>query len=176
MVEDLLGSDVLDAYLMVASLPHGASRITVIHSLAPYSAGFGGANTLHVRTLGLMGEMVSDQLPMMIQLPDDPNLGLAHALLLENVIIQPEAATDAYFAGPNALDVMPVVPVLQGVVNSNLSCLCPVPLAWAPYFLDYKTPFAAYTIGRELVATLANAAERAQVNPFLDWMRASTQR
>jgi len=176
MLEEVLGSDTLGTYLVISNTPLDAPRVTVLHSIARYSAGFGGSNALHGRVLGLLGEMVEDQLPTMIQFIDDPVHDLLHGLMLEEVRVQPAASVEAYFANPIALELMPKVAAMNGGVNSNLSCLCPLPLAWAPYFMDFKTPAQAYAMGQVLVATLANAAERTQVDPFLDWLKASTQR
>ena len=36
--------------------------------------------------------------------------------------------------------------------------------------MDFKTPFDAYTMG------VGNNVEKDQVMPFMDWLRASTQR
>jgi hypothetical protein len=105
----------------------------------------------------LLGEMVGDQLPTMVQFLTDGALGLAHGLLLEDVTVQPTNVTDAYFASATALEVIPAVTEANGGVNMHLSCLCPVPLACAPYFLDFKTPKDAYDMGRTLVGTGSSA-------------------
>jgi hypothetical protein len=41
----------------------------------------------------------------------------------------------------------------------NISNFCPIPLAWAPYFMDFKTPFEALKMGRNLMVTLLDVAE-----------------
>ena len=58
----------------------------------------------------------------------------------------------------------------------NMVNLCPIPLAWAPYFLDFKSPHEALAMGRLLVATLVEATERTQAAPLLDWLRATCVR
>jgi len=56
-----------------------------------------------------------------------------------------------------------------------MCCLCSLPLVWAPYFLDFKMPFEAYTMGNSLLATLANDVQKGRAMSFVDWLRASTQ-
>jgi hypothetical protein len=123
MIDEIINSDSMEPYLVVSNTPHNAPRITVVHSIGRYSAGFGGSNALHGRELGLLGEMVDDQLPTMVQFLTDADLGLAHGLLLEDVTVQPTNATDAYFATATALEVMPAVTEANGGVNMHLSCL-----------------------------------------------------
>lgn len=176
LVDDVLSSDTLDAYLVVSNTPHDAPRVTVLHSIARYSAGLGGSNALHGRILGLMGEMIGDQLPTMIAFMQEADHDLTHALTMEQVTVQPTAAVEAYFAGAAALQVMPLVTAANGGVDMNMTCLFPIPLAWAVYFMDYKTPWDAYQMGRALVATLPDVAQRTQADPMLDWLRTSTQR
>jgi hypothetical protein len=133
MSDEILNSNVLETSLMVSNKPHGVPRVTVMHSLFRYSAGFGGSNALHGKILGMLGETVGGGLPPLVQFrDDDPDLDFVSALALENVNVQPTAAVTAYFAGPDAQDVMPAVSVAAGAVATNLSCLCPIPLAWAP--------------------------------------------
>jgi hypothetical protein len=133
MSDEILNSNVLETSLMVSNKPHGVPRVTVMHSLFRYSAGFGGSNALQGKILGMLGETVGGGLPPLVQFrDDDPDLDFVSALALENVNVQPTAAVTAYFAGPDAQDVMPAVSVAAGAVATNLSCLCPIPLAWAP--------------------------------------------
>jgi len=112
--------------------------------------------------------MVGGQLPMMVRFRETVTENLAHAFALENVTIQPSASVAAHFAAPNA----PVIglAVANGGVLTPMCCLCPLPLAWAPYFLDFKTPLIAYTMGISLLATLANNVEKGRALPFLDWL------
>jgi hypothetical protein len=54
----------------------------------------------------------------------------------------------------------------------NLSNLCPtILLVWAPYFMDFKAPFEALKMGKALIATLEDVAQRTQAAPLLDWLR-----
>jgi hypothetical protein len=43
MLEEAVSSDVLGTYLVMSNTPFAAPRVTVLHSAASYSAGFGGA-------------------------------------------------------------------------------------------------------------------------------------
>jgi hypothetical protein len=176
LLDEVLNSDTLNTYLVVSNTPHDVPRVTVLHSVARYYAGFGGVSAFQGRILGLLGEMVGDQLPPLIQFPVDATADLLHGFLLENVTVQPQAAVDAFFAAPGALELMPKVTVANGGVNTELCCLCPIPIAWAPYFMDSKTPIEALRMGHTLVATMANAAERVQAEPLLDWLRVTSQR
>jgi hypothetical protein len=68
---------------MVSNKPHGVPRVTVMHSLFRYSAGFGGTNALHGKMLGMLGETVGGKLPPLVQFrDDDAEIDFASALLL----------------------------------------------------------------------------------------------
>lgn len=58
----------------------------------------------------------------------------------------------------------------------NLSNLCPIPMAWVPYFMDFKTPREALQMGRTLMGTMTSVAERNHVAPMLDWLRGACVR
>jgi hypothetical protein len=101
---------------------------------------------------------------------------LAHGLTMEEVCVPSAALVDAYFAGPTAVDLMPGTTEPLGGVNMNLSNLCPIPMAWVPYFLDFKTPHEALQMGRVLMGMLTSVAKRNCVAPLLDWLRGSCVR
>jgi hypothetical protein len=109
---------------------------------------------------------------MLVKLVDNPTKDLlSHGLFtMEEVCILSDVLVDAYFAGPAALDLMPPAPVPQGGVNMNLANLCPIPIAWAPYFLDFKTSWDALQMGRILMGTLTTVADQNQTAPLLDWL------
>jgi hypothetical protein len=75
-------------------------RVTVVHSIAGYSAGFGGSNALHGQVLALLGETVGPQLPMLVKSVDNPTEDLAHCFAMEEVCMPSNALVDAHFAGP----------------------------------------------------------------------------
>jgi hypothetical protein len=173
MTDEIVNSDTLTTYLVATNLGHDEVKISTLHSIARYSAGFGGSNALHGHTLGLLGEMREDQLPMLVKFDTDPAENLAHALTMEEVVVPTDALVDAYFATPTATHLIPQVTPAQGGVEMNLSNICPIPPAWAPYFLDFKTPYEALEMARILVASLDDVTHRAQAAPLLDWMRAA---
>jgi hypothetical protein len=82
MLEEVVSSDVLGTYLVTSNTPVAAPRVTVLHSVARYTAGFGGVSASQGRILGLLGEMVGDQLPTLIQFVENPVHDLLHGLLI----------------------------------------------------------------------------------------------
>jgi hypothetical protein len=106
--------------------------------------------------------MREDQLPMLVKFNQDPDENLVHVIMMEEVMMPLDALVDAYFASAMATNLMPQVTMTQGGgVETNLSNFCPIPLAWAPYFLDSKLPFETLKMGWLLVASLAEANHRA---------------
>jgi hypothetical protein len=170
MRDDVLNSDTLIPYLVTTNIGNDVVRITVIHSIARYSAGFGGSNALHGQTLALLGETVGAQLPMLVRFLADPTEDLVHALGMEEVTVPLDTQVDTYFATPAAENLMPPTTVAQGRVDMNLANLCPIPLAWAPYFLDFKAPYDALKMGRALMGTLDNVEQRTCASPVVDWL------
>jgi hypothetical protein len=83
---------------------------------------------------------------------------------------------DTYFARATATNLMPRPQVAQGGMLTNLANLCPIPLAWAPYFMDFKTPHEALGMGRRLVATLTSADDQTRADPILDWLQGTCVR
>jgi hypothetical protein len=47
MIDEVVGSDMLVKYLTATNIGHAAAKITTVHSIHKYSAGFGGSNALH---------------------------------------------------------------------------------------------------------------------------------
>jgi hypothetical protein len=138
MTDEVISSDTLMTYLTATNRWNGVVRITVVYSIACYSSGFGGSNALHGQILALLGEIVGNQLPILVKLVDDPSEDLAHGFAMEDICMPSDALVDAYFAGPAALDLMPGTTVALDGTDMNLSNLCPIPIAWAPYFLILK--------------------------------------
>jgi hypothetical protein len=176
IIDEVIGSDTLITYLTAINIGQESARVTAVHSIHRYSAGFGGSNALHGKTLALLGETVGTQLPMLVQFSSDQSESFAHALAMENVLVPSDEMVEAYYLLPTAETVMPQPSVIQGAVQMNLACLCPVPLAWAPYFLDSKTPHDALRMGRELVSTMTEAEDRDRAASLLDWLRAACVR
>jgi hypothetical protein len=170
MIVEVIGSDTMVTYLTATNIGSHAVRITAVHSIHKYSAGFGGSNALHGKTLALLGETVGSQLPMLVQFDPDPAEDFAYALGMEEVTVPSEAMVDTYFALPMAETLLPQPTVAQGAVEMNLANFCPIPLAWAAYFLNFKPPYEALQMGRELVVTMTNVGDRTQAGPLLDWL------
>jgi hypothetical protein len=139
MVNEIISSDKLMCYLVTTNIFNNIAQVTAINSTAHYSAGFGGSKALHGKIVTLLGEMVGDQLPMLVQFDPDPNEDLSHALAMEEVCVPLDTLVDLYFANPRAEKLMPAVTEALGGVLMNLSNLCPIPLAWAPYFMNFKS-------------------------------------
>jgi hypothetical protein len=127
MTDEVMNSDTLIAYLTVSNRWNDVVRVTVIHSIARYSAGFGGSNALHGQVLAVLGETVGPQLPMLVNFVEDPDEDLVHGLAMEEVCVTSDAIVDAYFAGPAAVELMPDTTVPLGGVDMSLSTLCPSP-------------------------------------------------
>lgn len=87
LTDEVLNSDILVTYLTVGETTTGTPRVTVLHSLARYSAGFGGVLALHGRVVGLLGEVIGDQLPPMILLSEEDDENLVHALTMEELTL-----------------------------------------------------------------------------------------
>jgi hypothetical protein len=177
MIKEVVNSDSLTTYLVATNFGDDQdAKISVLHSIARYSAGFGGSNALHGHTLGLLGEMREDQLPMLVKFNKNPTQNLGHALELEEVAVPTDVLVGGYFGTATATYLMPQVTVNQGGVEMNLTNLCPIPLAWAPYFMDFKTPYEALEMARILVTGLEDATLRTLASPLLDWSRAACTR
>jgi hypothetical protein len=74
---------------------------------------------------------VGNQLPILVQFDPDPDEGFAHALGMKSQVMP-----------TNEMAETPCT-VARGGIAMNMACFCPVPLAWAPYFLDFKSPHDA---------------------------------
>jgi hypothetical protein len=173
MMDEILNSDTLIMYLTATNISADDVRVTIIYSISKYSAGFGGSNTLHGITLGLLGEMVGTQLPPLVQFNVDPGEGLVHTVTMEEVIVPMDALVDTYFGSPIARKLMTQPTVAQGGMAMNMSNFCPIPLSWAPYFMDSKAPYQALKVGCSLVATMTGANHRAMASTLLDSLRAA---
>jgi hypothetical protein len=176
MVDEVIGSDTLVTYLAAINIGQEAAKVTAVHSIHRYSAGFGGSNALHGKTLALLGETVGTQLPMLVQFNPDQAEDFPHALAVRNVLVPSNEMVEAHFTQPTAGTLMAPASVAQGSSQMNLASFCPIPLAWAPYFLDFKSPHDALRTGRDLVATMTDVVDRDRTGPLLDWLRAACVR
>jgi hypothetical protein len=63
----------------------------------------------------------------------------------------------AYYSVPSAVHFLNLIPMMLANI-SQLSHICPIPLAWAVYFMDSKSPpYSAFQTGLQLIATLDTA-------------------
>jgi hypothetical protein len=54
MTDEIIHSDTLVTYLVATNICNNVVQVTMAHSIARYSAGFGGSNALHGGTLALL--------------------------------------------------------------------------------------------------------------------------
>jgi hypothetical protein len=94
MTDEVMNSDTIIGSLTVTNRWNNVVRVTVVHSIARYSAGFGGSNALHGQVLALLGETVGPQLPMLVKLLEDPALDLAHGFAMEEFCVPLDALLD----------------------------------------------------------------------------------
>eukprot|EP00978_Attheya_sp_CCMP212_P030052 scaffold109172_cov60-Attheya_sp.AAC.1 len=101
----------------------------------------GGATALQGRTIGFLGEVMGDQLPTIVLMPDSANNTMVDCVELGNWDVPSAADLDAAFAGNSP-------PVVMAAPNNATQSMLPriifVPKAWAAYFLDRKTPYQAF--------------------------------
>jgi hypothetical protein len=102
---------------------------------------------------------------LLVTFVEDLTEDFLHALAMEAVTVPSDAHVVAYFANPTALEVMPNVTVEQGGVNMNLAKLGPIPLAWAPYFMDFKAPYKALKMRKALMAALDDVEQGTRASP-----------
>jgi hypothetical protein len=171
LVDEVLNSADLCCYLTVSATGAASARVTVIHSIGKYSAGFGALSAFQGTIMGFLGETVGDQLPIFVRAPvavDEKDLIASFAI--KQLAVPTEAEIVAYFSGQGAGHLLN--PVALTLANgTQLSRLCPIPLAWAAYFLDSKSPYEALRTGLQLIATLDTADERDRALPLASWLQ-----
>ena len=168
-------------FLAVRTLPPGRPQVVVIHSLGTYDCGIGegwlgseGGRDLpfHPHIYGLEGEAKGGGLPQMIQICGGDYKNMTQVLRLQDRQI-PTAEMLRYFADEESEDLIPPWRYAVEGTRKMLSCVWPLPLAWAPYFLEARSPVVAFRMAVKLVATLVGFSQRAQGDLWLDWFRAS---
>jgi hypothetical protein len=88
---------------------------------------------------------------------------------MEGLMVPTDILVDGYFMTVMVTQLTSHVTTAQGGVEMNLSNFCPIPLAWAPYFLHFKPPYKALEILRVVVASLDDVTHPTQVlAPLLD--------
>jgi hypothetical protein len=170
---EAINSADLCCYLTISDTGAAMARVTLIHLLGKYSAGFGARSAFQGSIMGFLGETVVDNLPLFVSAPSegaDRNLSSSFALEVKAVPTDDEVM--AYFTSVAAGNLMAPIALTAG--NSTcLARLCPIPLAWAAYFLDSKSPFEAWQMGQSLIATLDTPDDRDRVSPLASWLQAA---
>jgi hypothetical protein len=173
LVDEVVNSADLCCYLTISETGGAASRVTIAHSIGKYSAGFGALSAFQGTIMGFLGETIGDNLPLFVQAPTGAgNQNLTSSFALNAVAVPTEAEILTYFTSVGSGTLMN--PIALTVPNTvQLARLCPIPHAWAAYFLDSKSPFDAWRMGCRLIATLDTADERDRVLPFANWLQAA---
>ena len=171
LVDEVLNSADLCCYLTVTATGATSARVTVVHSIGKYSAGFGSLSAFQGTIMGFLGETVGDQLPVFVQAPTPVgDRDLASAFAIHEMAVPTGAEIAAYFSAAGAGHLLN--PIARTLANgTQLSRLCPIPLAWAPYFMDSKTPYDALRTGVQLISTPDKADERDMALPLASWLQ-----
>jgi hypothetical protein len=173
LVDEVINSSDLCCYLTISETGAAASRVTLVHSIGKYSAGFGALSAFQGTIMGFLGETIGENMPLFVQAPTAVGASnMVSSFSLKAVAVPTEAEVVTYFTSAAAGNLMNPI----GVTAANatqLARLCPIPHAWAAYFLDSKSPFEAWKMGCELTATLDTADERDRVLALGNWLRAA---
>ena len=73
--------------------------ISVVLGLTRYSAGMGGSTALQGRIVGFLGEVIGDQLPTMVVMPETAGHTMVDCVELDDYDIPPVVAIEAAFTG-----------------------------------------------------------------------------
>lgn len=173
LVDEVVNSSDLCCYLTISETGATATRVTVVHSIGKYSAGFGALSAFQGTTMGFLGEVVGENMPVFVQAPTTAgDQDLISSFALREIAVPTEVELVAYFSSAAAGNLMtPIAPTLAN--TTRLARLCPIPHAWAAYFLGSQSPFEAWNTGTSLVETLDTPDQRDRAMPFLNWLRAA---
>ena len=169
LAEDGLATDDLSCFLTVSRARGQSPVVSVVLGLTRYSAGMGGSTALQGRIVGFLGEVIGDQLPTMVVMPETAGHTMVDCVELDDYDIPPVAAIEAAFTG-NAPPAVIAVP--PGATQTALPRMMFLPKAWAGYFLDRKTPYQAFKVMEALMATLPIQAQRDKALPLMEWAKA----
>jgi hypothetical protein len=169
LAEDGLATDDLSCFLTVSRAKGQSPVVSVVLGLTRYSAGMGGSTALQGRIVGFLGEVIGDQLPTMVVMPETNGHTMVDCVELDDYDVPPVAAIEAAFTG-NAPPAVIEVPV--GATRSALPRMMFISKAWAVYFLDRKTPYQAFKAMEALMATLPIQAQRDKALPLMEWAKA----
>jgi hypothetical protein len=171
LVDEILNSADLCCYLTMLATGVASARVTVVHSIRKYSAGFGALSAFQGAIMGFLGETVRDQLPVFIQAPTavgDQDLTMSFSIQEMDVPTGAEIAS--YYAAAGAGHLLNPIAV-TAANGTQLSRLCPIPLAWTLYFMDSKSPYDALWTGIQLISILDTGDQRDMALPMTSWLQ-----
>lgn len=163
--DQTLGAIDFTGYLSVSTVNGQPARVNVVSNLGRFSTGLGTQSSFNGKVFGFFGEVIDDQLPPMVMIPDGVQL---KELLTIHERPLPTAAQLAahYNAGTGAT----LVPGLAaGAPVSRAAQLLALPTRWVPYFLKAMAPAAALETMRLLVASLPIQEQRDEAQYMIEW-------
>jgi hypothetical protein len=106
LLDAVLNSDELLTFLVVNNEHHGVPRVSLLHSITRYSDGWEGQDPLNGKLLGLLGEVIGNQLPSLIKFSTADKKTLLAGLAARNVKIPTHEAVEAFAQDPTHPDLM----------------------------------------------------------------------
>jgi hypothetical protein len=115
LVNEVLNSANLCCYLTVLATGAADARVTIVHSIGKYSAGFGALSAFQGTIMGLQGETVGDQLPVFVQVPTavDEERDLRPSFSILELAVSTTAKLVAYYSTPGAGHLLNPIPLTQ---------------------------------------------------------------
>jgi hypothetical protein len=157
LVDEVINSSDLCCYLTISETKAAAPRVTLVHSIGKYSAGFGVLSAFQGTIMGFLGGTIGENMPLFVQAPTAVGASnMASSFALQEITVLTEVEVATYFTSAAAGNLMN--PIRVTLANATqLTRLRPILHAWAAYFLDSKTLFEAWKMRCELIATLDTA-------------------
>jgi hypothetical protein len=132
--------------------------ISLVHSVGQFRTGLGNASPGNGRTFGLVGERVGTGTAPIIMVPSTGGLSTWLRPVTEHEPTEDEIEVlkgsihrtipKPTVTGDSDKDEDPDHPMVE------ITPLCFIPKAWAPYFLDHTSPYEAYQRYNKLIATV----------------------
>lgn len=166
----VLGATEFSGFLSVASIDGSPATVSIVSNMARYSAGLGAASTMSGRVFGFLGETVEEQLPPLVMVPR-PETAFTDLFTPRESSVPTRAEILAHYGTANPSTLMPLLPAAAPTM-----LFCPVillPTPWVPYFLDTKSPLAAWELMTQLVGALPTEVQRDQAEYFVEWCAAA---
>jgi hypothetical protein len=158
LMDEVINSTDLCCYLTVSGTSTAIVRVMLVHFIGKYSDGLSSKDYWRGLTSASAGSCCYG----------GPNL--ATSFTLREASVPTEAKLVAYYMSAGAGNLL--YPLAMAAINTvHLAPLCLIPHAWAAYFLDSKTPFEAFKMGTNLIATLDTADKRDLALPLANWLQ-----